>query len=271
MTQHLRIGIFDSGIGGLTVARALREQLPKEGLLYVADNQRAPYGPQSAAAILCYSREITRFLIGQGAQLIVVACNTATTVAIDVLRQDFPDTFFVGMEPAVKPAALHTSSGKIGVMATELTLKSDRYQDLVDRYAPGVEIFTDPCKGLVPLIENGNWSGASIRQKIDQILSPMLAAGIDTLVLGCTHYPLLLPVIKDRCGTFVKVIDPAPASATQVARLLYRLPRQKSSDRLPLHRFYATGNSQSLETALGRLQWPHRLLIPQLNLPVSDH
>lgn len=256
---NARIGIFDSGVGGLTVAREIRKLLPKEGLLYVADNGRAPYGPQSQENILAYSREITRFLLDRGAQLIVVACNTATSAAIKQLRKEFPAIPFVGMEPAVKPAAANSQNNKIGVMATELTLKGDRYQQLVERYAPGMEMYTNPCKGLVPLIENGNWESAEIQEKLEEVLTPMLDAGIDTLVLGCTHYPFLSQRIATICGDAVHIIDPAPAAARQTVRLLADLPHIEQPDYKPLDCFYASGNSRSMEIALGHLDWKWRM------------
>lgn len=266
MKHPYRIGIFDSGIGGLTVARAIRELMPAEPLLYVADNDRAPYGKRSAEEVLTFSRQITRFLADRGCRLIVVACNTATSVAIDVLRADFPELLFVGMEPAVKPAALSTRSGKIGVMATELTLKSDRYQELVDRYAPGVVIYADPCRGLVSLIEAGANSDRATEELLQRILHPMLEANIDTLVLGCTHYPLILPQIKAICGPEIRLIDPAPASAQQIERLANSLPPPPNSATTPLYRFHATGSSAPLERALTHLDWTHRLLVPHTSI-----
>lgn len=262
MKQLHRIGIFDSGIGGLTVARAIRELMPAEPLLYVADNARSPYGKRSAEEVLSFSRQITHFLAARGCQLIVVACNTATSVAINALRSEFPNLSFVGMEPAIKPAAQSTRSGKIGVMATELTLKSDRYQELVDRHTPGVKIYADPCRGLVPLIESGDWGGAATQKLLRSILAPMIEAGIDTLVLGCTHYPLLLPQIEAICGPEIRLIDPAPASARQTERLANSLPPQLPSPLTPLYQFHATGSSVPLEQALSALGWPHRLLLP---------
>lgn len=256
------IGLFDSGVGGLTVADAIRELLPHEPLFYFADNARAPYGPQPPEAVLAYSREITQLLIGRGAKLIVIACNTATSVAIDTLRREFPDTLFVGMEPAVKPAAKQTKNGKIGILATQLTLESERYHSLLDRFAQDAEVYSDPCIGLVPLIETGDLDNPALQTVLRSILSPMLAAGVDTVALGCTHYPLIEPLIAELCGPAVQVINPAPAAARRVAQLLsghnlLATPRIYP----PLHRFYTSGNAAGLTAILGKLAFGRRLIV----------
>ena len=214
------IGLFDSGIGGLTVARAVRERLPREALLYFGDSANAPYGPRPAAEITALSRAATEWLLARGAKLIVVACNTATAAALVTLRQAYPDVPFVGMEPAVKPAAAATHTGRIGILATQATLGSDRYQRLADRFAPTSLILEDPCRGLVPLIEAGDRDTPALRELLEQIIAPMRSAGIDTLVLGCTHYPLVRPLIERIAGPDVVIIDPAPAVARQTERLL---------------------------------------------------
>ncbi|PHI18307.1 glutamate racemase [Lewinellaceae bacterium SD302] len=265
--QNTKIGIFDSGVGGLTVVDQIRRLLPAAELLYVADNARAPYGPRSAEEVLNFSRQITNFLLAQGAGLIVIACNTATSVAIDTLRLEYPDISFVGMEPAVKPAATHTRNGRIGVMATELTLSGSRYQQLVTEYAYSTEILADPCVGLVPLIEAGDWESGAVKSKLRAILDPMLAAGIDALVLGCTHYPLLREQIKAICGDGVEIIDPAPATARQVGRLYISLTDTENKTYCtPLHRFHSTGKSLPLERVLFRLRLPYRLSLASSNL-----
>lgn len=256
--SSLRIGIFDSGIGGLTVARELKKLLPSVQLLYVADNARAPYGPRSKPEIQSFSEEITDILLKKGAQLIVVACNTATSAAIDQLRVAYPHIPFVGMEPAIKPAAATSRSGKIGVMATALTLKGARYQKLVQQYAPNATVFTNPCKGLVPLIEKGEWTTENTIKMLRNILNPMIEKGVDTLVLGCTHYPLLLPQIEAITREKINIIDPAPAAARQAVRLITTLlPPEENTDR-PLDLFGSTGSPLPLELTLGRMQWRWR-------------
>lgn len=222
MTSYGPIGIFDSGIGGLTVMRALTERLPRETLCYFADTARMPYGPQPPERIREYAFEITDYLLGQGCKQIVIACNTATAAAITDLRKAFPNVPFVGMEPAVKPAATQTQSGKIGVLATQTTLNSPRYQGLMDRFARHVAVFKDPCIGLVPLIEQGHWEGKPTEDLLRSIVAPWLTAGVDTIVMGCTHYPIVRPLLATICGPNVQLIDPAPAAARQAERLLYQ-------------------------------------------------
>jgi glutamate racemase len=219
------IGVFDSGVGGLSVLRHLHEAAPQERLLYFADQAHVPYGARTAAEIRAYSAEITRFLLGQGAKIIVVACNTATAAALNSLRQGFPDVSFVGMEPAVKPAAGSTRSGVVGVLATPGTFASPRYASLMARFAGDVTVLEDPCVGLVPLIEAGDLDGAATAELLRSVLQPMLAQGVDTLVLGCTHYPFVQPLLaeivaQEAPGREVRIIDPAPAVARQALRVL---------------------------------------------------
>jgi glutamate racemase len=219
------IGIFDSGVGGLSVLRHIQDSLPSEKLLYFADQAHVPYGSRSLAEIRHFSEEITQFLLNQGSKVIVVACNTASAAALSTLRKTFPQILFVGMEPAVKPAALKTRSGKVGVLATENTFASPRYAHLMSRFAQDVEVLEDPCRGLVPLIEAGQITHKETKQLLRGVLTPMLAVGVDTLVLGCTHYPFIRPVIEeiieaDAGGLTVTIIDPAPAVARQTGKVL---------------------------------------------------
>lgn len=272
-TDRRPIGIFDSGIGGLSVAAAIAELLPDEDLFYVADNARAPYGPQSSASILSYSREITRYLLSRGAKMVVVACNTATSIALDQLRAEFPNALFVGLEPAVKPAA---DGNRVGVMATKATLDSSRYLNLKRKYLTGKPVFEDPCIGLVPIIESEVPGSPVLRQKLSSIINPMLTDGLDTLVLGCTHYPMVKEDIQIIAGESVRVIDPSPAAARQVQRLLSTLNGEEGTDvSLPdipepgtrgrAHDFICTGNSVALQGALIRLpslNRRRRLVVP---------
>jgi glutamate racemase len=221
----MAIGVFDSGVGGLSVLRHLRKGFPHETLLYFADQAHVPYGSLSVEDIRHYSEEITRFLLNRGAEVIVVACNTASAAALSYLRQTFPNMPIVGMEPAVKPAALMTKSGKVGVLATPATFASPRYSSLMTRFAEGVLVFEDPCVGLVDLIEKGCLECTETADLLGDILQPMLEAGVDTLVLGCTHYPLVRSLIEEvsaakNDGAPVTIIDPAPAVARQVGRVL---------------------------------------------------
>ena len=227
------IGIFDSGIGGLSVLRHIHAQLPHENLVYLADQAHVPYGSRSADDIRHFSQAITRFLLTVGqANVIVVACHTASAAALVYVRQQFPQVPIVGMEPAVKPAAKATKQGKVGVLATPGTFASERYASLMARFAQNVEVFEEPCFGLVPQIEAGKIATDETEQLLRSYLKPMLAAGIDTLVLGCTHYPFVQPLIKQIVGPEVIIIDPAPAIARQTKHILQR-EQSLTSNRQP--------------------------------------
>lgn len=251
------IGIFDSGVGGLSVLRAVRQLLPAEPLLYLADQAHVPYGLRSLEEVRTFSEEITRYLLSQNAKLIVVACNTASAAALHHLRQSFPTVPFVGMEPAVKPAAEHTQTGVVGVLATPATFQGALYASVVERFANGVTLLQDTCPGLVKQIEAGHLDTPKTRRILQKALQPMLAQGIDTVVLGCTHYPFVIPLIKEIVGPSVRVIDPAPAVARQVARLLdahaLRRPEASSSAERTSIRFLTTSRAQALSALLPRL------------------
>lgn len=200
--------------------RAIRAQFPCHPILYLADQVHVPYGARSQAEVLAFSEGITRFLLEQGARIIVVACNTASAAALYPLRAAFPDVPFVGMEPAVKPAAEQTQSGVVGVLATPVTFQGTLYASVVERFAHDVKVLKDTCPGLVGQIEAGELDTPATRAILESALRPMLNQGVDTVVMGCTHYPFVIPLIQEIVGTQVKVIDPAPAVARQVGRLL---------------------------------------------------
>lgn len=214
------IGVFDSGVGGLSVLRSIREQMPNEDVAYLGDQVHVPYGPRSMNQIQGFSEGITRFLLKQSAKIIVVACNTASAAALKYLRETFSDVQFVGMEPAVKPAAEKTQTGKVGVLATPATFQGALYASVVERFGAGVELFQHTCPGLVSQIEAGELDSPKTRAILEDALFPMLQKNIDTVVLGCTHYPFVIPLIKQIVGENVRVIDPAPSVARQAKRLL---------------------------------------------------
>ena len=245
---HDYIGVFDSGIGGLTVANAITTRLPKENLLYFGDAARAPYGLQSPQIIQKYCREITEFLLAKHCKCIVVACNTASAAAIEELRNTWPTVPFVGMEPAVKPAALTTQSGRIGVLATLGTISSERFFNLKSRFARHIEVFSDPCIGLVELIEGGKMTSSQTTQLLESILHPMLEKGVDTIVLGCTHYPFVMGTIQQIAGQEIQVIDPAPAIARQVKKVLTErgLLQKEGGNR---HQFFTSGKESDMLSA----------------------
>lgn len=211
------IGVFDSGVGGLSVLLHVRETMPNERLLYVADSGHVPYGNKSFDTIERRSTAIVQFLVEQGADAIVIACNTATAAAAPALRARFPLPI-VGMEPAVKPAVAATRSGVVGVLATVGTLESARFAALLERYAGLVRIVTMGCPGLVECVERGELDGPEVRGLVERYTAPLLEQGADTLILGCTHYPFLAPRIREVAGEGVVLIDTGAAVARQLAR-----------------------------------------------------
>lgn len=230
--------------------KATREQLPEESVIYFGDQGHVPYGPRSMEQIQHFSEAITRFLLDQGAKIIVVACNTASAAALTYLREKFPDVPFVGMEPAVKPAAEHTQTGKVGVLATPATFQGALYASVVERFANGVELYQDTCPGLVQQIEKGNLDGEETCRILEEALLPMLEKEIDTVVLGCTHYPFVIPLIQRIVGERVRVIDPAPAVAKQTGRLLEASGSKKESGSRGDVKFYTSGDPQALRMML---------------------
>ncbi|NCP87034.1 MAG: glutamate racemase [Anaerolineae bacterium CG_4_9_14_3_um_filter_57_17] len=253
MNNNFPIGIFDSGVGGLSVWRAIRQQLPNEALIYFADQGHVPYGARPLAEIRHFSEQITRFLLARQAKLIVVACNTASAAALAHLRQTFSQIAFVGMEPAVKPAAEQTASGVVGVLATPATFQGALYASVVERFASGVTVLQDTCPGLVTQIERGNLAGDETRQILEKALTPMLSRGADTVVLGCTHYPFVIPLIREIGGEALRVIDPAPAVARQIQRVLASRRLEAEASSPPQFTFYTSGSPAAFDAFLSLL------------------
>ncbi|HMO56029.1 MAG TPA: glutamate racemase [Roseiflexaceae bacterium] len=214
------IGLFDSGIGGATVLIELQRALPHEDFVLLADQARCPYGPRPAAELEAIAIENVRWLLAHNAKLIVVACNTASAAALHALRAAFPAVPFVGMVPAVKPAALASRTGVVGVLATPATIAGDLLRDVVERWAHGVRVVQQACPGLVEQVEAGALATPETLGMLREYLAPLQAAGADAIVLGCTHYPFLLPQIRQIIGPSVAVYDAAAAVARQVTRLL---------------------------------------------------
>ncbi|MGH8460885.1 MAG: glutamate racemase [Stenotrophobium sp.] len=215
------IGVFDSGVGGISVLRELQRLLPREQFIYYADSGHCPYGGKSRGEIIARASAITEFLLARGTKLIVVACNTATIAAVEHLRATYPVSF-VGMEPAVKPAVAQTRSGVVGVLATGAALAGEKFHSLMAQHAQGVRMITQPCPGLVECVERGDLDGAEPRRLVAQYTAPLLAAGADTLVLGCTHYPFLRPLIEQQVGPQISLLDTGEAVARQTRRVLER-------------------------------------------------
>ena len=219
------IGIFDSGVGGLSVYREIKKALPEENCIYYSDSANCPYGGKPKDFIINRAKEITDFLLGEGANIIVVACNTATAVAVKALRESYPHIRFIGMEPAIKPAAHITESGVIGVLATAGTLSSEKYLRHKEKYASDVRIAEHVGEGFVELVEQGLTTGRQAEETVLGSLQPLLDAGADTIVLGCTHYPFLSDTIRKVAnetapGQVKEIIDPAPAIARHLKEVM---------------------------------------------------
>lgn len=219
MDNNNPIGIFDSGVGGLSVFQRIRADLPHETLLYVADSGHAPYGNKPTEFIVRRAVGIAEFLIEQGAKALVVACNTATAAAIARLREHF-SLPIIGIEPAVKPAVASTRSGVVGILATGNTVRSGKFAALLDQHGQRARVLVQPCPGLADCVEHGELSGPRPRALLERYLEPLLAHGADTLVLGCTHYPFLMPLIRRLTGPEVAILDPSAAVARQLRRRL---------------------------------------------------
>lgn len=213
------IGVFDSGVGGLSVLVEMRRQLPEADLLYLADQARAPYGIRTLEEVAAMTVEASQWLIDRGASVVTIACNTASAAALHRLRALYPEVPFVGMEPAVKPAALSTATGVIGVVATAATFQGELFASVVQRHAQGARVLTQACPHWVDMVESGAMHEADARDQIAACLAPLLEAGADTLVLGCTHFPFLIPLIENVAGHRLAIVDPSPAVARQVAQV----------------------------------------------------
>lgn len=252
MASVAPIGIFDSGVGGLSVLREIRRSLPSESLWYMADTAHIPYGEKSQDFIRQRLVTIAEFFYAQGAKALVLACNTATVAAVADLRERYPQWLLVGMEPAVKPAALATRNGKVGVLATTGTLKSAKFAALLDRFASDVEVITQPCPGLVEQVELGDLQGPLTRELLQRYLEPILAADCDTLILGCTHYPFLKPLLGELLPASISVIDTGAAVAQQLQRLLRQGDAMAAGPAQPT-RFWTSGAPSALQRVLPML------------------
>lgn len=248
------IGVFDSGSGGLSVLKEIVRLLPCEEYVYFADNAFCPYGEKTAAEIRSRAHVITDRLLAEGAGIIVVACNTATAAAITDLRESYPDIPFIGMEPAVKPAAIGTRTGVIGVLATAGTLKGSKYLNTKGKYEDDVKIVEHVGQGFVELVEACDLDSPKAEEIVRESVTPLLAECADTIVLGCTHYPFLAPVIQRIAGDDVTVIDPAPAVARQTVKVMQQrgllpasLPEPAGTKEAPKVKLLSSGASANLE------------------------
>lgn len=246
------IGVFDSGVGGLSVLKEIQRLLPSEQLHYVADSGFAPYGNRSADYIIARCEHIVRFFLAQEVKAIVIACNTATAVAVESLRSWCPVPI-VAMEPAIKPARLHTKTGKVGVLATAQTVTSHKVSQLIAEHGQGLEVVLVPCVGFVELVEQGQLTGNDTAQLVRHYVLPLVDQGVDTLVLGCTHYPFLSPTIQQEAGDSVLLIDPSPAVARQLKHLLQKRHWLSTALIQAEVRFWSSGDTNAVACLIAEL------------------
>jgi len=251
-SAHAPIGVFDSGVGGLSVLRAVQQALPHETLHYVADSGHAPYGDKPAAVIQQRAEQILDFFQAQGAKAVVVACNTVTGLSISALRARFAQLPLVAIEPAVKPAAQSTRSGVVGVLATRNTVGSAGLARLIAEHAGAVRVLPQACPGWADRVERGELEGPATEAAVRERVLPLLQAGADTLVLGCTHYPFLAPVIRRVAGPQVDILDPAPAVARELARRLDALGLRATAGP-GTARFWSSGPIDQAQAVIGLL------------------
>ncbi|OPX87779.1 MAG: Glutamate racemase [Pelotomaculum sp. PtaB.Bin117] len=253
MINERPIGLFDSGMGGLSVMQEVRRLLPAEDLLYFADSAYCPYGSKPPEMIRARVFAIGDFLISRGVKLIVIASNTTTVAGLDAARKRFHIPV-VGVEPAVKPAVSVTRNGNIGVLATGVTLAGERFSHLLERFGDGVNVYTQPCPGLVELVETGMHESLEAEALVSRYLDPLLAREVDTIVLGCTHYPFLRPLLEKLAGSGVRVIDTGAAVARQVARILEEKGLAAKKKTPGRESFFTSGDPSAVEPVV-RFLW----------------
>ncbi len=240
------IGIYDSGFGGLTILRAVRERLPDESFIYLGDGKNCPYGGRERSEIRGFAFEAVERLLSMGCKLIVVACNTATAAAIEELRAHYTDVEFVGMEPAVKPACLNTKSGVVGVLATQSSIDGDMFHRTAAKYSKDVKVIAAFGRGFVEIVESNTEGSAEAEAKVREVVMPMVEAGADQIVLGCTHYPFLISVIS-AIAPNVNIIDPSPAVARRVEELLTHSDNRSDGEVKPTCQFITFADEQYRE------------------------
>jgi len=261
MAEQQAIGVFDSGVGGLSVLSRIRCRLPNEQLLYIADSGHMPYGCKSEAVVRERCMKIAAFLSRRQCKAIVVACNTATAAAVHHLRASY-SLPIIGMEPAVKPAVLHSRSNVIGVLTTSTTSSSDKFNRLTTRFAHQTRLIVQPCPGLVERIETGDLTGDKTRSLLSAFMQPLIQQGMDTLVLGCTHYPFVTPLIRDIAGPDVHIIDTGDAIACELERQLQCHQLLSTHKTAPIE-FWSSGDTEVMTPIMSRL-WGEKIIVKAL-------
>ena len=259
----LPIGVFDSGVGGISVLKHIRDLMPHENLIYVADSRHAPYGNQTPEFIQERSFWLAEFLLRQGVKALVVACNTATAAAVAGLRERYPDLTIIGMEPAVKPAVAATKTGVVGVLATSGTLKSAQFAALLEHFGQGVEVVTQACVGLVECVEKGALTSSSTKALLKQYVQPLLDAKADTIVLGCTHYPFVRTLIEELVGKDVVLIDTGAAVAKHLKNRLQENQLLRASDEVGGVSFWSNNERADTQGVISAL-WGDQVSVARL-------
>ncbi|MFZ1341812.1 glutamate racemase [Thiothrix eikelboomii] len=275
--QSAPIGVFDSGLGGISVLHEIHRLLPHEDLIYIADSGHAPYGSKSTTYITQRCLQLSQFLLEQGAKMLVVACNTATAHAIDTLRQQLTVPV-IGIEPAVKPAARLTRTGVIGVLATQQTVQSQRLQRLIQEYASGIKVVTQACPGLVEHVERGDFSSPTLNSLLERYTQPVVEQGVDVLVLGCTHYPFLVASLRAQIGCDITILETSNAVALHVQRLLDKYALNSRTEQSGLVYFYSS-KDEAVHWQSMQLLWQQNIdhaMLPEpyltipAQMPVQD-
>ncbi|MEP7285993.1 MAG: glutamate racemase [Chloroflexota bacterium] len=278
-TDSRPIGMLDSGVGGLSVLREVRQLLPSESVIYVGDQGHLPYGPRPREEIRSFVSGIIQFLLDQNCKLIVIPCNAACAAALHYARTAFPAIPIVGMEPAIKPAAEHTKTGVIGVITTKATYQGELFASVLDRFANGIQVETQVCPELVLLVEQGAPDTPQSQAIVAGYLDPLKATGIDELVLGCTHFPFLDKQIRAQLGSDIEIIDPAPAVARQLGRVLAQRQLAHPAGAVGQVRYLTTGDADHMrfliktllheaEPAVEAVQWHNDRSIEVVRNPV---
>jgi glutamate racemase len=258
------IGFFDSGVGGLSIYRAVHQLLPQFATMYIGDHAHVPYGTRTHQQVRQFTTAIIQFLINHNANPIIIACNTASGASLQYLRNEYPDINFIGLVPAIKPAAETTRTGRIGVLATPGTFRGKLYMQVKTQFASDVVVYQDTCSGLVEEIENGRVFQPTARTILEHALKPMMAMNIDRLVLGCTHYPFAVEVIRDIIGDQIEIIEPGQAIGRRTQFIIDSNPSLQTPEDMPSYRFLSTGNTSVLTNALACLLGWHDVQVEPL-------
>ncbi|SDN17845.1 glutamate racemase [Paenibacillus sp. yr247] len=242
------IAVLDSGVGGLTVVKEVMRQLPQEKVIYFGDTARSPYGPRSAGEVRTFTRQIVDYLIQFNPKMIVIACNTATAVAIEDIRERVSIPVLGVISPGARAAIKNTRSGIIGVIGTEGTIRSKAYEQELRLISPNIQVFSEACPLLAPFVEKGLFGAESAQAIVEQSLSPLIGKPIDCLILGCTHYPFLMETISSVMGPDVRLISSADETAREISTILYHHDMLATSGLLPIHQFFCSGEPELFMT-----------------------